>query len=331
MPNLLNQRVIGTGALRDRRQHLGVDAATGDVQLELSLGQLGQLADHARQGHLADAVLARPVQRVSGELAHLHEGHVGQRREPRARIRFAAPAGAEHQVGDAVGSRDVDRLLHTRPPRRRGERLDDPRGAEDAGHGDDDLHAPPGRLVRQRLGHRRLDHRAWDRVDGRAADRQAQARLGDHADADAAVQAQSLPGRQPGHRRGEVRAVGDVGVVAGVLDHHGARPALAARRLGDVEGVLEARGQRDGGGVAWSAVDQVEAGGARRSRAAGAGGEAGAQPTFASRCRRVALLVGAGCAANGLGESARRGHSRAHALRAAAATAEPPRVPRTVM
>ena len=62
------------------------------------------------------------------------------------------------------------------------------------------------------------DHRARDRVDGRAAQLQAEARLGDHPHAHAAVQLDSRL-VAPAHRRGQPRAVRDVGVVARVLDH----------------------------------------------------------------------------------------------------------------
>src|SRR5439155_2192192 len=64
------------------------------------------------------------------------------------------------------------------------------------------------------------DHRAGHRVDGRAAQLEPEARLGDHAHAHAAVQLDARLAA-PAHGGGQPRAVGHVRVVAGVLDHHG--------------------------------------------------------------------------------------------------------------
>src|SRR4029077_167598 len=111
----------------------------------------------------------------------------------------------------------------------------------------------------------------------RAADLQAQARLGDHADALAAVELEA-GFAAPADGRGPPGAVGDVGVVAGVLDHDclgflawcdraGCNRKFDALTRGqpDVHGVLDFAGAQRGGGRLG------------RRGSAGPGGPAGAQ------------------------------------------------------
>src|SRR5205807_8464686 len=121
----------------DAGEHLGVDPAPGDVELELALNQLGQLAHHPRHRRPGDVVAAAAVQGGTGELTHLDEGDVGQVGKPPPGESLAAAAGAEDDVLDSAGGADVDGLHHARPPRGGRVGVDDPGGAEDADAADD--------------------------------------------------------------------------------------------------------------------------------------------------------------------------------------------------
>jgi hypothetical protein len=120
------------------------------------------------------------------------------------------------------------------------------------------------------------DHRSRHRVDGRAADLQAQAGLGDHADAFAAVELEAGLAA-PADRRGQPRAVGDVGVVAGVLDHDGRRPGAVGRACVHGEADPLACGQADLDRLLYLSRAQGEGGGLGGGGGAGARGPAGAQ------------------------------------------------------
>ncbi len=145
------------------------------------------------------------------------------------------PAGRQYQRRQALGGHHVDRLHDRRPPRRGAERPDHPGRPEDRDAAEDAEAgvggpAGPGLAVRHRDHHPQAagaqvdrggdvvgDHLPRDRVDRRSADLQPEAGSGHHADAHPAVQLQAGR-RPPAHGGGEMRAVRDVGVVAGVLD-----------------------------------------------------------------------------------------------------------------
>jgi hypothetical protein len=104
-------------------------------------GQLGELARHAGEDDVAEVVLGRLAQRGAGEVAHLHEAHLGQVREELHGALLSAAAGAQHHRVLALGGQHRDRLLHAGPPGRGGERPDDTGRAEDRDTADD---AEPG-------------------------------------------------------------------------------------------------------------------------------------------------------------------------------------------
>ena len=239
-------------------------------------------------------MLGRPAQRGAGEVAHLHEAHLGQVREELHGALLGAAAGTQHHRVLALGRQHGDRLLHAGPPGRGGERPDDAGGAEDrdpaedaepgvgglAGHafavGDGDDHGDALCAEVDGLADGLGDHRAGNRVDGRAAEFEPEARLGDHAHADAAVQfdARLLA---PAHRGGQPRAVGHVRVVARVLDHHRLGLVFAERAFVYGEADPLAIGQRDLHGVLDLAGVQRGSGRLGRGGRAGPGGPAGAQ------------------------------------------------------
>ena len=95
------------------------------------------------------------------------------------------------------------------------------------------------------LGH----HGTRDGIDGRMARRNGQARLGDHADAVARMKLDAASGQRTAHGCAYRGAMGDVGIVARVLDdcRHG---MVGAKMLaGEGKGRLFALGQADGDGV----------------------------------------------------------------------------------
>jgi hypothetical protein len=106
------------------------------------------------------------------------------------------------------------------------------------------------------LGERLGDHRARRRVDRRLADRQCQTWAGHGADPLAGAEMDTGAGRRPGKLGDDQRAMRDVGVVAGVLDDAGTRPAIAlfgerqrefrglAARQTDRNGIGETAGQQ---------------------------------------------------------------------------------------
>ena len=279
---------------RDVGQQGQVHLGPGVVGHQHARGQLGELARHADEDDLLEVVLGRFAQRGAGEVAHLHEAHLRQLREELHGALLGAAAGAQHHRVLALGGQHRDRLLHAGPPGRGGERPDDAGGAEDRDAADD---AEPGvgglarhpLAVRYRDDHGDAlgaqvdgladglgDHRAGHRVDGRAAQLEPEARLGDHAHAHAAVQLEARLAA-PAHGGGQPRAVGHVGIVAGVLDHHRHRLALAERALVDGETDPLAGRQADLHGVEHLAGVQRGGGRLGRGGRAGPGGPAGAQ------------------------------------------------------
>ena len=120
------------------------------------------------------------------------------------------------------------------------------------------------------------DHRAGHRVDGRAAQLEPEARLGDHAHAHAAVQLEARLAA-PAHGGGQPRAVGHVGVVTGVLDHHGHRLGWFDRAFVHGEADPLAGRQADLHGVLRLVCGQRGGGRLGRGGRAGPGGPAGAQ------------------------------------------------------
>jgi hypothetical protein len=143
-----------------------------------------------------------------------------------------------------------------------------------AGHRHDDADATGGEV--DDLADRLRDHRPGHRVDGGLADLEPEPGLGHDAHADPALQHD--PGRLvPGDRRGQVRAVGDVGVVAGVLDHDRLRAVRVVRARLDREGHAPAAGQADLDDLLGRLVAQRRVAAFAAGRGAGARGPAGAQ------------------------------------------------------
>ena len=185
-----------------RHRHLGQQRAVDPRAVEVGHHhagcQLGDLAGHAYEDGVVDALSDRPAEGDAGEVAHLHNAHVRQvGAQPESSLLRPA-AGRQDDRPLPLGGGDVDLLHDRRAVRGRGERPHDPGGPEDGDTPDDPETgvARPRRHVltarhRERdddravgdLGQRGEDHAPGHRVDGGGADRETQARPGHRADA----------------------------------------------------------------------------------------------------------------------------------------------------
>ncbi len=271
-------------------------------------GEVGQLPRHADEDDPFQVHPEGPPQRGPGEVADLDEADLGQAGQQGHGPFLCASAGAEHDSVLALGGHHRDRLFHACAPGRGGERPHDAGRAEDrdaaeyaqpgvgglarhplaAGHGNGDAHA--ARAEVRDLGHRLNDHRARGGGDRGLAHVDAETWFGDDADAVAGLE-EHAGFRVPPHRRREVRAMGDVRVVAGVLDHDGCcLPGIVhTGRNGEPD--PPAARERDLDGVLGRVIGQGSRGGLGGSRGAGARGPAGAQRAGTHLCcaRQVRL------------------------------------------
>jgi hypothetical protein len=124
---------------------------------------------------------------------------------------------------------------------------------------------------------RGADHRAGGRIDRGLAGRKRQAQPGDRADALAGFEDHSLARCGPTQGRDHQRAVGDVGIVAGILGHARARTigTEVFQRKRELRSL--APGKQDLDGIGKHAGQQRLVGGPRRRRGAGARRPAAAQ------------------------------------------------------
>jgi hypothetical protein len=127
------------------------------------------------------------------------------------------------------------------------------------------------------------DHRARGRIDRGLADWQRQTGPGHRANAFAGLKAQARASRREANSRYDQRAMGDVRIVARVLDDPGAGEIGAELMGGEGEFRPQALGQRDGNGIGKTAGQQRFEGGASRACRAGAGGPAAPQGRGAFR------------------------------------------------
>lgn len=146
-----------------------------------------------------------------------------------------------------------------------------------AGHGDFHHHVARAAARCGDLGDRRAHHLTRHRVDGGFAGRQRQSRSRHGADAVAGAELDAAAGCAKTHRRDDQRAMGDIGVIAGVLDDAGAGEAIAAFLHRQRKGRARAAGQQHRHRIGKFAGQQRTVGGAGCRGRAGAGGPAAAQ------------------------------------------------------
>ena len=124
------------------------------------------------------------------------------------------------------------------------------------------------------------DHAPGHRVDGRLAHRQGQPGFGHPADPGTAVEFDLCLGPaivQPPDPGADLGLIGDVRVVAGVLDHRGLAPRPAASMIVQRDGQTAAAGQGNLHLLGARQIQQLPQGPLGRGRGRGAGGEALAQ------------------------------------------------------
>ena len=120
------------------------------------------------------------------------------------------------------------------------------------------------------------DHLARHRVDRRFADAQHQPRPGHGADAGTGIEANARFTQQP-HPRIEQRAVGHVGIVAGILDRPGLGAVVGQPAELQAHLHLFALGQDDLHRIGGQSAEQQARGREAGGGGAAAGGQAAAQ------------------------------------------------------
>ena len=166
--------------------------------------------------------------------------------------------------------------------------------------------------VQQGLGHRRPDHLPGHRIDRRFTHRHRQTGLGDQTDAGSVDQDDFFRPRvvKPADFGPDFGAIGDIGIVARILDHRG----HGRIGTGTAEGkaVAGAVGKGDLHRFRIGSAQQAQHRRLGRRRRAGPGGVTAAQRFFLARCPHVYAR-------------------RSRALTAATATGVPPLRPRAVI
>src|SRR5574343_111307 len=317
----LARQLAMEGFGEDVAVHLGLPGV-GDGQ---ALAHLGQLVDHGADRDVRYAALDGAGKGGLDEVAHLHETGFVQPRQLAHGEFLGAPAGGEHQVVLPLVDRNIDGLDDAGAEGGGRIGADDAGGAEDgnaaedaeprvqcllghfvaAGHRDGDFQTIVVEQFASHGAHIVDDVAARDRVDRRPANLQAEARLGDQADARPAFE-HDLTGvvRQQADVGCQVGAVRGIRIVAGILDDDG---------MGEPGGFLDAAivygeahrlaiGQAADDARRYLAEQQAERRRAGRCRRTGTGCETGAVAAFA-----------AGVALADLGRGLARVFGRAHA------------------
>ena len=106
-----------------------------------SLGDLGQLADHAAQNDAPKTAIPRGIERGLDEVAHLHETSFRPLGILPHGAFFGATAGGEHHGWLPLRGSDLHRLHHAGPERRRRIGMND---AADAQNGNAAENTQPG-------------------------------------------------------------------------------------------------------------------------------------------------------------------------------------------
>ena len=138
----------------------------------------------------------------------------------------------------------------------------------------------PGKTWSHTRSETAADHPPGHRVDGRLAHRQGQPGFGHPADPGTAMEFDLCFGPatvQPPDPGADLGAVGDVRVVAGVLDHRGLAPRPVASMIMQRDGQAAAAGQGNLHLLGAGQIQQLPQGPLGRGRGRGAGGEALAQ------------------------------------------------------
>ena len=219
------------------------------MEVEPPLRELAHLGKPARDRDARHRVAAEVFQRAADEVAHLDQRLVGQAVET-CGGGLAGGAGAGGDVPEPRRARDVDAAMDGRDPGGTGI------GDHHAGGAQDRQAAHDAEAAVQRAGRKRRaagdrdrdlsvrqaggeqggrDHGARHRVDRGLSGRQRQARARDGADPLARPENDAAPCVEATDGGAHQGAVGDVGVVAGILHHARLRGVARMMLLGQRE------------------------------------------------------------------------------------------------
>ena len=261
------------------------------MQVEPTLSQLGHLGDGTGHGDARHRMAAQVFQHAAHEVAHVDQRHFGQVVQLLHRD-LRGIAGGAGDVIEAQGARHVDAFMDRGDPGRAGIGNDDSGGSQDRQAADDAeprVHGAPSQCLAvldrdlddgigrtgmngRHLGDRLADHPARYRIDRRLAHRHRQAGQRHHADARAGTEDDAAAGGAETHGRAHQGAVGDVGIVAGILDHAGGGRVAVQPGFGQGEARPLAARQGDLDRIGEAAAEQgVERRLGRRRRAASRG------------------------------------------------------------
>ena len=312
LPHFLLYRIVSPALGRQFRQEIGIHLIAGHMGNKVAHRHFGKLADHSHMSRPPHFPQGAAFQGRAAENAGLDVSHIRQI-QTLAGIFLAAGAGGQDQVGQGVGRRHINRQMDAGPPGGGGKGLhyagaaQDGDAAQDAqagisGFGGDfraarhrQLHyksAIGGQsLSRGRGGYGFGNHPPGDAGNGRFPHRYAGAGPGHRANALAANNADAAGGIGRIQRNGgaDFRAVGNIRIIAAILDHGagygipGRRPLAADYR----KGYIIAHRQMDGYGGHRAAAEQGQGRRFGGGGGAGAGSVAGPQPPPFNRLAAV--------------------------------------------
>ncbi len=204
------------------------------MHVEHALGELGHLGDAAGNGYLRHRMAADIFQHAADEIAHVDQRDIGEVMIGLRRL-FGRIAGGAGNVIEAGRARHIDAAPDGMDPGRARIRNDDPRRAEDR-YSADNAEPAVERLLGDLLtvGHRNLhleigalagnlcyrlrNHLPRHRVDRGFAGWQRQTGPRHRTDARSGLEGDAGCGRPAPYRAYDQRAMGDIWVVAGILD-----------------------------------------------------------------------------------------------------------------
>ena len=265
-------KLFGAAALP---RHVGergqIDAAARGVKIEQTLRELGHLGDTAGDGDARNGMVAKIFQHAADEIAHVDQRAVGKTIQRLHRGLGGSPRGAG-DMANPGGAGHVDALMDRGDPGRAGIGHDDAGGAEDR-QAAENAEPRVQRLRRQlfaagdrdfdldiacRAGAARATSAIASRIIWRGTGLMAGSPGGTGRPGKVtvptpgpALKLTPLPRAAFAHRGEHKRAMRHVRIVAGVLDHAGARhavlQAMHRQAEGDTRCRREARSRRDRG------------------------------------------------------------------------------------
>ena len=232
--NGVSEFPIATCLPCQRRQRIEIGKTFFGVHVEHPLGELRHLGDATSNRYPFDRVAAQIFQHAADEIPHVDQRGLGQFIQRLSRFFRGVPGSAEH-VSAAGRTRHVNASPDGVDPGRAGKRDNDARGAENGDTSENAesavegffrkfLAVPNGNfnfeisLRTSHLVNGGFDHLAWHGIDGGFSWRQGQSGPRDGADAHAGLKGDTASRLTAPHRAFDQRAVGNIRVIACILD-----------------------------------------------------------------------------------------------------------------